>query len=45
MIYGDEISRIVSWKKNPDVSVLSGKSVRLRFIVKDADLYSFQFQE
>jgi len=42
-IYGDEIIRIVSWKKIPDVSALSGKPVRLRFILKDADLYSFHF--
>jgi len=42
-IYGDEISRIVSWGKNPDVSALSGKPVRLRFLLKDADLYSFRF--
>ena len=42
-IYGDEISRIVSWGKNPDVSALSGRPVRLRFLLKDADLYSFRF--
>jgi hypothetical protein len=42
-IYGDEIIRIVSWKKIPDVSALSGKPLRLRFILKDADLYSFHF--
>ena len=40
---GDEIERIVRWKGGSDVSRLSGQPVRLRFVMKDADLYSFQF--
>jgi hypothetical protein len=40
---GDEISRAVSWKRGADVSELSGKSIRLRFVMKDADLYSLRF--
>ncbi len=43
-IIGDEISRIVSWQKGNDVAGLSGKTVRLRFVMKDADLYSLRFQ-
>lgn len=42
---GNEIERIVSWKKGDDVSALAGQPVRLRFVMKDADLYAFQFQE
>lgn len=42
---GNEIERVVSWKQGSDVSSLSGKSVRLRFVMKDADLYSFKFNE
>ena len=42
---GDEIARVVSWKGNTDVSALAGKAVRLRFILKDADLYSIRFRE
>lgn len=42
-IIGDEIARVVSWKSGPDVGALAGKPVRLRFEVKDADLYSFEF--
>jgi len=42
-IVGDEISRIVSWKQGPDVSRLAGRPVRLRFGMKDADLFSLQF--
>ena len=41
--YGDQLDRIVSWKSGTDVSQLAGKPVRLRFELKDADLYSFQF--
>jgi hypothetical protein len=41
--FGDELERIVSWKSGTDVSKLSGKPVRLRLVLKDADLYSFQF--
>jgi hypothetical protein len=44
-IVGDEISRTVSWKGSSDVSALVGKPVRLRFNMKDADLYSIQFQK
>lgn len=43
-IIGDEIERVVTWKGGSDVSALAGKSVRLRFVLKDADLYSLQFQ-
>ena len=41
--YGDQLDRIVSWKSGTDVSKLEGKPVRLRFELKDADLYSFRF--
>ena len=42
-ILGDEIQRIVSWQAGSDVSSLAGKTVRLRFVMKDADLYSIRF--
>ena len=42
-IIGDQIERTVSWKQGPDLSALAGKPVRLRFVLKDADLYAFQF--
>ncbi|MFV1965698.1 MAG: hypothetical protein ACC628_09775 [Pirellulaceae bacterium] len=41
---GNEIERLVSWKAGTDVSALAGKPIRLRFVMKDADLYSFRFQ-
>ena len=40
---GDEIEQVVSWKEARDVGPLADKPVRLRFVLKDADLYSFQF--
>lgn len=43
-IWGDEIGRMVGWKSGPDVSKLAGKPVRLRFVMRDADLYSIRFQ-
>ena len=43
--FGDTVDRVVHWKGGPDVSELAGKVVRLRFLLKDADLYSYQFQK
>ena len=42
---GNEIDRTVTWKSGSDVSSLAGEVVRLRFVMKDADLYAFQFTE
>ena len=42
-VFGDEIDRIVEWKNGSDVSTLSGRIVRLRFVLKDADLYALTF--
>lgn len=42
-IWGDEIERIVAWKAGHDLSSLMGNPVRLRFLMKDADLYSIKF--
>ena len=44
-IFGDQLQRTVSFKKGDDLSQLAGKPVRLRFVLKDADLYSFRFIE
>jgi len=45
MQIGNEIDRRVTWKSGTDVSALAGKPVRLRFSMKDADVFSFQFTE
>jgi hypothetical protein len=44
LLIGNEINRKVSWSGNPDLKSLSGKPVRLRFIMKDADLFSMKFE-
>lgn len=43
-IIGDEIARTVTWKQGSDVSGLAGQSVRLRFAMKEADLFSLCFR-
>jgi len=44
ILIGDEIDRAVSWKNGEDVSRLQGRPIRLRFVMKDADLYAVQFR-
>jgi len=43
-IYGDEIEYPVAWKSATSLEKLAGKPVRLRFLLKDADLYSLRFR-
>ena len=43
-VFGDSLERVVAWKQGPDVGRLARQTVRLRFVMKDADLYSFRFQ-
>ncbi len=42
---GDRITQQVAWASDPSLGSLQGQPVRLRFVMKDADLYSFQFVE
>jgi hypothetical protein len=44
-VYGDDLERAVAWKDYPDLGTLAGQPVRLRFEVRDADLYAFRFQQ
>jgi hypothetical protein len=43
-LIGNETDRVVRWKSDSDVSALAGRPVRLRFVMKDADLYAIQFR-
>lgn len=43
-IFGDAIERRVSWKNGFNTSSLQGLPIRLKFVIKDADLYSFIFK-
>ena len=41
--YGDSTEQVIRWKSGTNVSTLTGKPIRIRFILKDGDLYSYQF--
>ena len=43
-LFGDSIERKVKWKGTPNLAKLAGQPVHLRFLCKDADLYSFCFR-
>ncbi len=43
-VWGDDLARTVKWGETTDVSSLAGQPLRLRFLLKDADLYSMQFR-
>ena len=44
-MFGDEIDRRVAWKDRPDLSSLADRPIRVRFVLKDADLYALQFSD
>ncbi|MDP6946509.1 MAG: hypothetical protein QF464_20335, partial [Myxococcota bacterium] len=43
-MFGDEIAGVARWSSGTGVGSLAGKTVRLRFWLKDADLYAFRFR-
>lgn len=43
LLRGNAIRRVVTWQGRDDVSALAGRSVRLRFVMRSAKLYAFQF--
>jgi len=43
-IFGDSLDDLVQWKTGGDVGALAGRPVRLRFVLRDADLFSFRFK-
>ena len=43
-VLGDDLERTVRWESGADVSALAGTAVRLRFALRDADLYSFRLR-
>ena len=44
-IFGDSIEYVAPWKEGSNLASLSGRPVRLRFVLKDADLYSIPFRK
>lgn len=43
-LVGDDVSRVVKWAGGNDVGSFAGKPIRLRFVLKDADVFAFQFR-
>ena len=43
-IFGDELERVVRWKGGNEPGQLEGQPIRLRFVIRDANLYAFRFR-
>ena len=43
-LIGDEIERVVDWEGRRSIGALAGQPVRLRFVMRDSDVYSFRFR-
>ena len=43
-VFGDKIEGPVRWKAKGSLQAVAGKPVRLRFVLKDADLFAFRFR-
>ena len=44
-MFGDEIEGAYRWNGDGDLARLAGTLVRLRFALKDADLFAFRFRD
>lgn len=44
-IYGDRIAYPVAWREKNGCAELAGKPVRMRIVLRDADLYAFHFTD
>jgi hypothetical protein len=42
-LFGDELDEVVQWKSSDNVSSQVGRLVRLRFVLKDADVFAMRF--
>ena len=42
-LIGDDIDRAAAWTSGEDVGPLAGRPLRLRFVMRDSDLYSMAF--
>lgn len=43
LIFGDHVERAVSWNARTELKPLAGTPLKIRFELRDADLYSIQF--
>lgn len=44
-LFGDTLLRHVTWKEKSDVAPLAGRTIRMRIVMSDVDLYSLRFGE
>jgi len=42
---GDSVTETYAWSNGADTSELAGRPLRLRFVLRDADLYSYRFTD
>ena len=42
-LYGDKLDGPIRWKGDADLSSLPGRTIRMRIVLSDADLYAFRF--
>ena len=43
--YGDSLDWRVTWHEKADLSALAGQTISLRFVLREADLYSLKFEK
>ena len=41
----DSVTHVVSWSGNTDLTVFSGKTIRLKFVLSKGKLYAFEFSD
>ena len=44
-VLGDDLERVVRWNEGRKLDGLAGTPVRLRFVLRDVELFSFRFRE
>ncbi len=44
-LYGDRLDHVATWNGAADLSALAGRPIRLRFALKDADVFAVQFTD
>lgn len=44
-LYGDSVAEVYTWTGGPDTTRLAAQPIRLRFVLRDADLFSYRFAD
>ena len=42
LIFGDRLDMPLAWKGKTDLCSIAGRPVRVRFLLRDADIYAFR---